>query len=67
MSQDILWNWTCRVQQLFVWCIRSWLVSLETPKLDVSLVPGVQHDLVIKALEEQEQIGWHLAMQGYLG
>jgi hypothetical protein len=29
-------------------------------------VPGVQHDLVIKALEEQGQIGWHLAMRGYL-
>ena len=25
-----------------------------------------QRDLVVKALEEQEWIGWHLAMHGYL-
>ena len=66
MSQDMLRNRTCTAQQLFVWCIRSWLVSPETPKPDVSLVPEAQRDLVIQALEEQERIGWHLAMRGYL-
>lgn len=65
MSQEILWTQTCTVQLLFVWFIRSWLVSPEALKPDVSLVPEAQCDLVVKALEDQECIGWHLAMHGY--
>ena len=34
--------------------------------LDVSRIPESQWELLDKALAEQEQIGWHLAMQGYL-
>jgi hypothetical protein len=66
MSKDIIQNWTCKVQQLFIWFIRSWLESPETPQPDVSLVPERQHELVSKALEEQAQIGCTLAMHGYL-
>jgi hypothetical protein len=67
MSKDMIQNPTCKVQQLFVWCIRSWLEYPETPQPDVSLMPEGQHELVSKALEEQAQIGsWHLAMHGYL-
>ena len=34
--------------------------------LDVSRIPESQRELLDKALAEQEQIGWHLAMRGYL-
>ena len=33
---------------------------------DVSRIPESQWELLDKALAEQEQIGWHLAMWGYL-
>jgi hypothetical protein len=66
VSKDIIQNRTFKVQQLFVWCIRSWLESPETPQPDVSLVPEGQCKFVSKALEEQAQTGWHLAMHGYL-
>jgi hypothetical protein len=66
MSKDIIWNRTCKIQQLFIWCIRSWLESPETPQPDVSLMPEGQCKLISKALEEQAQTGWHLAMHGYL-
>ena len=50
----------------FASCIKSWLETLETPMPDVSRIPESQWELLDKALAEQKQIGWHLAMQGYL-
>jgi len=66
MTQKMLPNPQCPVQQLFVKCVRSWLGNLETPKPDVSQVHDEQRELVERALEEQGRIGWHLAMRGYL-
>jgi hypothetical protein len=48
MSKDMIQNPTCKVQQLFVWCIRSWLEYLETPQPDVSLVPEGQRDWFLR-------------------
>ena len=56
----------CPAQQVFASCIKSWLETLETPMPDVSRIPESQWELLDKALAEQEQIGWHLAMRGYL-
>jgi hypothetical protein len=55
----------CPVQWLFASCIKSWLETLETSTLDVSRIPDSVRELVNKALEEQEQIGWHLATWWY--
>jgi hypothetical protein len=66
MSNKILQLPSCPVQKTFDWCIRSWLISPETPTLDVSQVPENQCELLLKALEEQEAIRWHLALCGYL-
>lgn len=66
MTQKMLTHPSCPVQQLFVQCIRSWLGNSETPTPDVSQVYDEQRELVAKALEDQERIGWHLAMRGYL-
>ena len=34
--------------------------------LDVSRIPDSQWELLNRALADQEQIGWHLVMQGYI-
>jgi hypothetical protein len=46
--------------------IRSWLESLETDTPDMSCVHKSQCDLILQANSDQEQIGWHLAMHGYI-
>ena len=66
LCEDIQENQFCHVQQTFTWCLKSWLLSSETPQPDVSQVTESQRELLDKALEEQEKIGWHLAMRGYL-
>jgi hypothetical protein len=33
---------------------------------DVNRIPDLVRELVDKALAEQEEIGWHLTMRGYL-
>jgi thymidylate kinase len=45
------------MQKIFSWCLNSWLISLETPKPDVTIVLDAQKDLLDKALKEQEAIG----------
>jgi len=67
MKRKMLTIPSCRVQQLFIKCVEQWLAHPETPILpDISHIPDEQHDLVEKAIEEQELIGWHLGMRGYL-
>jgi hypothetical protein len=39
---------------------------LETPILDVSQAPEAQRKLLLRTLSNQEEIGWHLAVRGYL-
>jgi hypothetical protein len=56
----------CPAQEVFTKCVRSWLESLETIILDVSSVHDSQCELIQKTIADQEQIGWHMAMQGYL-
>jgi hypothetical protein len=46
--------------------MKSWLETLETPMPDVSRIPDSMRELIDKALAEQEQIRWHIAMHGYL-
>jgi hypothetical protein len=46
--------------------MRSWLESLETVIPDVSSSHESQPELLRKAIDDQECIGWHLAMRGYL-
>jgi hypothetical protein len=64
--RKICQNKLCPVQEVFTKCIRSWLKSLETSILDVGSVRESQRDLLKKAISDQECIGWHLAMRGYL-
>jgi hypothetical protein len=59
-------NNQCPAQEVFMKCVRSWLESLESIIPDVSSVYDSQHELIKKAIADQEQIGWHMAMQGYL-
>jgi hypothetical protein len=60
-------NNLCQAQEVFTKCIRSWLKSLETVTLDdVSSIHDSQHELLQKAIADQEEIGWHLAIRGYL-
>jgi len=66
MLKKIINNDLCPVQRVFASCIKSWLESPETPSPDVSRVPDSQRELLDKALNEQESIGWHLCMRGYL-
>jgi hypothetical protein len=47
-------------------CVKSWLKSPETLIPDVSSVHVTQRELIEKAMADQDQIGWHLAMRGYL-
>jgi hypothetical protein len=58
-------NNLCPTQEVFTKCIRSWLESPETIILDVSSVHVSQRELIWKAIANQEQIGWHMAMKGY--
>jgi hypothetical protein len=44
----------------------SWLESPETIIPDVSSVHDSQCELIKKAIADQEQIGWNMAMRGYL-
>ena len=67
MKRKMLTISNCRVQQLFVKCIKQWLAHPETPITpDISHIPDKQRALVETALEEQELIGWNLGMRGYL-
>ena len=67
MKRKMLTISNCRVQQLFVKCIKQWLAHPETPITpDISHIPDKQCALVEMALEEQELIGWNLGMRGYL-
>jgi hypothetical protein len=59
-------NNQCPTQEVFTKCVRSWLESPETIILDVSSVHESQCELIQKAIADQDQIGWHTAMQGYL-
>jgi hypothetical protein len=59
-------NNLCPTQEVFNMCIRSWLESLETIIPDVRSVHVSQCELTQKAIADQEQIGWHMAMRGYL-
>jgi hypothetical protein len=66
----VLWkimsNKLCPIQQVFTSCVKSWLETLETSMLNVCRIPDSQWALLEKAMAEQDQIGWHLAMWGYL-
>jgi hypothetical protein len=66
MMRKIRQNKLCPVQVVFTKCIRSWLESPETSIPDVSSVHESQRDLLKKAISDQECIGWHLTMRGYL-
>jgi hypothetical protein len=66
MMKQIRQNKLCPVQEVFTECIRSWLESPETSIPDVSSVHESQRELLKKAISDQERIGWHLAMRGYL-
>ena len=59
-------NDLCPVQQVFASCVKSWLETPETSMPDVSRIPHSQWELLDQALAEQDRIGWHLAMWGYL-
>jgi hypothetical protein len=66
LMQKIRQNHLCPAQEVFTMCIKSWLESPETIIPDMSSVPEPQCELNLKAIADQEQIGWHLAMKGYL-
>lgn len=66
MCKEITPNPRCPVQRIFATCVKSWLENSETPQPDVSTVHDEQSDYLRTALWEQEQIGWHLAMRGYV-
>jgi hypothetical protein len=67
MMKKIRQNNLCQAQEVFTKCIRSWLESLETVTLDnMSSIHDSQHELLQKAIADQEEIGWHLAIRGYL-
>jgi hypothetical protein len=66
MMRKICQNKLCQVQEVFTTCIRSWLESPETSIPDVSSVHESHPDLLQKTISDQEHIGWHLAMRGYL-
>jgi hypothetical protein len=51
-------------QEAFMKYIRSWFESLEIVTSDMSCVHESQCDLILQAIADQEQIGWHLAMHG---
>jgi hypothetical protein len=59
-------NNLCPAQETFTKCIRSWLESPETVIPDVSSVHESQRGLIQQAIDDQQCIGWHLAMRGYL-
>jgi hypothetical protein len=59
-------NTQCPIQEVFTKCVRSWLESPETIIPDVSSVHDSQRGLIQKVIADQEQIGWHMAMRGYL-
>jgi hypothetical protein len=59
-------NPLCPTQDAFTKCIRSWLKSQETLTLDGSSAPESQCVLISQAIADQEQIGWHLVMCGYM-
>jgi hypothetical protein len=67
MMTKIIQNPSCGVQQVFESYVRSWLADSEPPTPDISRVPIKQRELLVKALEEQEQIGWDLGIRSYLG
>jgi hypothetical protein len=66
MMKQIHQNKLCPTQEVFTKCIRSWLESPETILPDVSSVHESQCELLEKAISDQDCIGWHLAMRGYL-
>jgi hypothetical protein len=66
MMKQIHQNKLCPTQEVFTKCIRSWLESPETILPDVSSVHESQRELLEKAISDQDCIGWHLAMRGYL-
>jgi hypothetical protein len=66
MMKQIQQNKLCPAQEVFTKCIRSWLESPETSIPDVSSVHESQRELLEKEISDQEWIGWHLAMRGYL-
>ena len=66
MLWQIMSNELCPVQQVFALCVQSWLKTPETPMPDVSRIPDSQWELLNWALADQEQIGWHLLMRGYI-
>jgi hypothetical protein len=59
-------NNLCPAQETFTKCIRSWLESPETVILDVSSVHESQRGLIQQAIDDQQRIGWHMTMRGYL-
>jgi hypothetical protein len=66
MMRKIQQNNLCPTQEVFTMCIRSWLESLETVIPDMSSAHELQCEFLWKAIDDQERIGWHLAMRGYL-
>jgi hypothetical protein len=66
MVNKIRQNNLCPAQEAFTTCVKSWLKSPETLIPDVSSVHVTQRALIEKAMADQDQIGWHLAMRGYL-
>jgi hypothetical protein len=66
LMKKIRQNNQCPTQEVFTKCVRSWLESPETIILDVSSVHDSERELIKKVIADQEQIGWHMAMQGYL-
>jgi hypothetical protein len=66
MVNKIRQNNLCPAQEAFTTCVKSWLKSPETLIPDASSVHVTQHELIEKAMADQDQIRWHLAMRGYL-
>jgi hypothetical protein len=53
-------NPSCWVQQVLKSYVWYWLADLEPPTPDISQVPIKQWDMLLRALEEQDWIGWDL-------
>jgi hypothetical protein len=64
--KKITMNPLCPAQEAFTKCIRPCLESPETLIPDVSSAPESQHDLIQQVIADQEQIGWHFVMRGYI-
>jgi hypothetical protein len=54
------------VQEMFMKCIKSWFKYPEIVIPGASSIDKMHCALLKKAISEQEWIGWHLVIRGYL-